>query len=177
MLFYEMKLIICTLLVAFAKRYVRCQLICAFYLSTNRQVLTSGTGQHHHHPYCRVHQHPDQHYLSYVCLPSKIRRSSISFAGLGHHVKISKAATSWNCGIQADGFKSEIVFYAYHGIRANANRRDAALRNLPYLGIAGVGIGSAVFHSTLKNYTQWCECCARLILIYAFLNSLEVDTS
>lgn len=31
------------------------------------------------------------------------------------------------------------------------------LRNLPYLGIAAVGIGSAVFHATMKNWTQWCE--------------------
>ncbi|EPE27582.1 hypothetical protein GLAREA_04373 [Glarea lozoyensis ATCC 20868] len=47
------------------------------------------------------------------------------------------------------------LFYAYHGIKNNANRKDAILRNLPYLGIACVGIGSGVFHSTLKNYTQW----------------------
>jgi hypothetical protein len=52
---------------------------------------------------------------------------------------------------------SNIVYYAYHGIRANGNRKDAILRNLPYLGIAGVGIGSAIFHATLKNYTQWCK--------------------
>ena len=50
-----------------------------------------------------------------------------------------------------------LVFYAIHGIRNNANRKDAILRNLPYLGIAGVGIGSAIFHATLKNYTQWCK--------------------
>lgn len=31
------------------------------------------------------------------------------------------------------------------------------LRSLPYLGIAGVGIGSTVFHATMKNYTQWCK--------------------
>jgi hypothetical protein len=48
-----------------------------------------------------------------------------------------------------------IVFYAYHGIKSNSNRPDAILRNLPYLGIAAVGLGSGVFHSTLKNYTQW----------------------
>lgn len=51
----------------------------------------------------------------------------------------------------------EIVYYAFHGIRANSNRHDAILRNLPYLGIACVGIGSAVFHSTMMNYTQWCQ--------------------
>jgi hypothetical protein len=51
----------------------------------------------------------------------------------------------------------EIVFYAFHGIKANSKRHDAFLRNLPYLGIACVGIGSAVFHSTMKNYTQWCK--------------------
>lgn len=49
------------------------------------------------------------------------------------------------------------MFYAYKGIKANSNRPDAVLRNFPYLGIAGVGIGSAVFHATMKNYTQWCR--------------------
>jgi len=52
---------------------------------------------------------------------------------------------------------ANIVLYAYHGIKNNSNRKDAILRNLPYLGIAGVGIGSAIFHATLKNYTQWCK--------------------
>jgi len=51
----------------------------------------------------------------------------------------------------------DIVLYAYHGIKNNANRKDAVLRNLPYLGIAGVGIGSAIFHATMKYYTQWCK--------------------
>jgi dihydroceramidase len=49
------------------------------------------------------------------------------------------------------------LFYAYKGLKSNSNRPDAALRNFPYLGIAGVGIGSAVFHATMKNYTQWCK--------------------
>ena len=48
------------------------------------------------------------------------------------------------------------VYYAIYGIRSNKNRQDAILRNLPYLGIAAVGIGSTLFHATLKNYTQWC---------------------
>jgi hypothetical protein len=50
-----------------------------------------------------------------------------------------------------------IVYYAFHGIKSNSNRHDAILRNLPYLGISLVGIGSAVFHSTLINYLQWCK--------------------
>ena len=50
------------------------------------------------------------------------------------------------------------MIYAYHGIKGNKNRKDAILRNLPYLGIAGVGFGSAIYHATMKNYTQWCEC-------------------
>jgi len=58
-----------------------------------------------------------------------------------------------------------LVFYAYHGIRANTYRHDAILRNLPYLGIACVGVGSAIFHATLKNYTQWCQ--------WPFLSSLS----
>jgi len=49
------------------------------------------------------------------------------------------------------------VYYAYHGIKSNSNRHDAILRNLPYLGIATVGIGSGVFHASLKNYTQWAD--------------------
>jgi hypothetical membrane protein len=48
------------------------------------------------------------------------------------------------------------VLYAIHGISANTAHKDALLRNLPYLGIMGVGIGSAVFHASMKNYTQWC---------------------
>jgi len=55
------------------------------------------------------------------------------------------------------------LFYAYHGIKSNSDRRDAILRNLPYLGIAGVGFGSAVFHATLKNYTQWADELSMLI--------------
>ncbi|TVY31659.1 Alkaline ceramidase [Lachnellula subtilissima] len=49
------------------------------------------------------------------------------------------------------------VYYAYHGIKSNANHKDAILRNLPYLGIATVGIGSGIFHASLKNYTQWAD--------------------
>jgi len=55
------------------------------------------------------------------------------------------------------------LLYAYHGIKSNANHKDAILRNLPYLGIAGVGIGSSIFHATLKNYTQWCDDLSMLI--------------
>ncbi|CAG8983185.1 hypothetical protein HYALB_00004012 [Hymenoscyphus albidus] len=32
-----------------------------------------------------------------------------------------------------------------------------------YLGIAGVGIGSGLFHATLKNYTQWCDDLSMLV--------------
>jgi len=55
------------------------------------------------------------------------------------------------------------LLYAYHGIKNNASRKDAILRNLPYLGLAGVGIGSALFHATLKNHTQWCDDLSMLI--------------
>jgi len=55
------------------------------------------------------------------------------------------------------------LLYAYHGIKNNANRKDAVLRNLPYLGIAGVGIGSAIFHATMKYYTQWCDDLSMLV--------------
>ncbi|RDL37648.1 Uncharacterized protein BP5553_05081 [Venustampulla echinocandica] len=47
------------------------------------------------------------------------------------------------------------IYYAYYGIKGNSNRADAILRNLPYLGLASVGIGSGIFHATLKDYTQW----------------------
>lgn len=73
------------------------------------------------------------------------------------------------------------LYYAYHGIKANSNRHDAILRNLPYLGIAGVGIGSAVFHATLKNYTQWCDELSMLVAtstvlhrVFTFDKSLSV---
>lgn len=55
------------------------------------------------------------------------------------------------------------LIYAYHGIKGNKNRKDAILRNLPYLGIAGVGFGSAIYHATMKNYTQWCDDLSMLI--------------
>jgi len=62
------------------------------------------------------------------------------------------------------------LIYAYHGIKNNVNRKDAILRNLPYLGIAGVGIGSAIFHSTLKNYTQWFDDLSMLLATSAVLH-------
>lgn len=48
-----------------------------------------------------------------------------------------------------------LVLYAIHGIYKNWGRKDAFLRNIPYLGIMGVGFGSALFHATNKYYTQW----------------------
>ena len=49
------------------------------------------------------------------------------------------------------------VSFAIKGIRKNSGKKDAFMRNLPYVGIASVGIGSAIFHATMKNYTQWCK--------------------
>ncbi|KAE9378362.1 alkaline phytoceramidase [Stipitochalara longipes BDJ] len=76
------------------------------------------------------------------------------------------------------------LLYAYHGIKSNANHKDAILRNLPYLGIAGVGIGSSIFHATLKNYTQWCDDLSMLIAtatvlhrVFTFDKSLSVTVS
>ncbi|KAF4632036.1 hypothetical protein G7Y89_g6090 [Cudoniella acicularis] len=57
------------------------------------------------------------------------------------------------------------IYYAYHGIKGNSNRRDAILRNLPYLGIAAVGLGSGIFHATMKNYTQWCDDLSMLLAV------------
>ncbi|PVH85176.1 alkaline phytoceramidase [Cadophora sp. DSE1049] len=57
------------------------------------------------------------------------------------------------------------LIYAFHGIKNNANRKDAVLRNLPYLGIAAVGFGSAIFHATMKNYTQWCDDLSMLVAV------------
>lgn len=72
------------------------------------------------------------------------------------------------------------VYYAYHGIKGNKNHPDAFLRNLPYLGIAGVGLGSFIFHATMKNYTQWCDDLSMLIAtatvlhrVYTFDKSLS----
>ncbi|KAA8569541.1 hypothetical protein EYC84_001159 [Monilinia fructicola] len=55
------------------------------------------------------------------------------------------------------------LYYAYKGIQANSNRHDAILRNLPYLGLAGVGILSALFHATCKDWTQWGDDTSMLI--------------
>ncbi|KFY13363.1 hypothetical protein V492_03316 [Pseudogymnoascus sp. VKM F-4246] len=49
------------------------------------------------------------------------------------------------------------ILYAIHGIYKNWGRKDAFLRNIPYLGIMGVGFGSALFHATNKYYTQWAD--------------------
>ncbi|KFY28983.1 hypothetical protein V493_02621 [Pseudogymnoascus sp. VKM F-4281 (FW-2241)] len=49
------------------------------------------------------------------------------------------------------------ILYAIHGIYKNWGRKDAFLRNIPYLGIMGVGFGSAIFHATNKYYTQWAD--------------------
>ncbi|KAH6714718.1 ceramidase [Leptodontidium sp. MPI-SDFR-AT-0119] len=57
------------------------------------------------------------------------------------------------------------LIYAFHGIRNNANRKDAVWRNLPYLGIAAVGFGSAIFHATMKNYAQWCDDLSMLVAV------------
>ncbi|ESZ98467.1 hypothetical protein SBOR_1129 [Sclerotinia borealis F-4128] len=55
------------------------------------------------------------------------------------------------------------IYYAYKGIQANSNRKDAILRNLPYLGLAAVGILSALFHATCKDWTQWGDDTSMLI--------------
>ncbi|KAL2071737.1 hypothetical protein VTL71DRAFT_12972 [Oculimacula yallundae] len=57
------------------------------------------------------------------------------------------------------------LVYAFYGIKNNVNRKDAVLRNLPYLGIAAVGFGSAIFHATMKNYTQWCDDLSMLVAV------------
>lgn len=49
------------------------------------------------------------------------------------------------------------VAYAVYGMRMNSGKKDTFLRNLPYLGIMAVGVGSIIFHVTLKYYTQWCK--------------------
>lgn len=69
------------------------------------------------------------------------------------------------------------MYYAFHGIRANSNRHDAILRNLPYLGIALVGIGSAVFHSTMKNYTQWCKLDPSILHLSILFSGIQMARS
>ncbi|OJD29707.1 alkaline phytoceramidase [Diplodia corticola] len=51
------------------------------------------------------------------------------------------------------------VIYAYYGVRRlfRANNPHAALLSLPYLGLAAVGILSAVFHATLTYAGQMAD--------------------
>lgn len=55
------------------------------------------------------------------------------------------------------------VSYALTGIWKNRSRNDATLRNIPYLGVASVGIGSTIFHSTNRYFTQWCDDLSMLV--------------
>jgi len=72
------------------------------------------------------------------------------------------------------------VIYAIYGLRANSGKPDAFQRNLPYFGIAAVGVGSAIFHATMKNYTQWGDDLSMLLAtgtvlhrVYTFDKSLN----
>jgi len=70
------------------------------------------------------------------------------------------------------------VSYALNGIWNNLGRKDAFLRNLPYLGIASVGIGSMVFHSTNRFFTQWADDLSMLVATATVLHRVfTFDTS
>jgi hypothetical protein len=49
------------------------------------------------------------------------------------------------------------VLYAAEGIFRNAHRTNALSECMPYVGFAGVGVGSALFHMLLGHYSQTCE--------------------
>ena len=49
------------------------------------------------------------------------------------------------------------MFYAWYGIQQCRRKADFWSASLPYFGIASVGIGSAVFHGTIKLQAQWGE--------------------
>lgn len=69
------------------------------------------------------------------------------------------------------------VFYAFYGIRSNWGRKDALLRDLPYFGILCVGLGSIVFHATLKYYTQWCDDLSMLIAVALVMHRVYTATA
>ncbi|RDW91101.1 hypothetical protein BP5796_02266 [Coleophoma crateriformis] len=64
------------------------------------------------------------------------------------------------------------VYYAFVGIKSNKYQRDALLRSFPYLGIASVGILSAWYHTTLKNYSQWADDLSMLVATSAVLHQV-----
>ena len=50
------------------------------------------------------------------------------------------------------------VYLGYRGLMNNWSREDRSfLAALPYFGIIGVGVGSALFHASLKYYMQLSE--------------------
>lgn len=62
------------------------------------------------------------------------------------------------------------VFYSCYGIYKNRGHKDAFWRNLPYLGLLGVGLGSTIFHASLKYYTQWCDDLSMLVAVALVLH-------
>lgn len=87
------------------------------------------TGLYHNSIHCRVYQYSNKSYLRYGTLH------------LDHVIRL---------------LTRRLVIYGIYGIKANWGRKDAVLRDLPYLGLMSVGIGSTIFHASLKYYTQWC---------------------
>lgn len=70
-----------------------------------------------------------------------------------------------------------LVFYACYGVRANWGRKNALLRDLPYFGILCVGLGSIIFHASLKYYTQWCDDLSMLIAVALVMHRVYTATT
>jgi hypothetical protein len=126
-------------------------------------------GSHHHGIHCRIYQYIDECHLLYasLILSQVLRQILLSRCSMNKDASLRKYGPE----IVAD---RTIVLYAYHGIKLNWNQKNAVLRNLPYLGIACVGIGSTAFHATMKKYTQWCKCNSFLSAKIWFLSSATI---
>jgi hypothetical protein len=105
------------------------------WLDSSDPLLIITTGLYRDKIYRRAYQHPHKPHIQYA--------NRIQAGTVGYQI-IENIYTNFNQ-----------VLYAIHGIYKNYGRKDAFLRNIPYLGIMGVGFGSALFHATNKYYTQW----------------------
>lgn len=78
------------------------------------------------------------------------------------------------------------IYYSVHGIRGNVSRsgsiQTGMSRSGPWFGILAVGIGSLIFHTTMKPYTQWADDLSMLVAsglsvhkVYTFDSTRQVS--